>query len=174
MVPVSAVSRVFWVDSSGALTPLHEAVQQTIPSLREPVTRHGCCCSYKNRCVDQIALGCKCSQSTKHHPEKHLLQHLQFVVLDVFKQTFLLDTCRGRPRAKKKCYIFFSLFLSIHTANKLHSLGSCFLTQTPFFWMKPSAHSQRNEPFVLMQISSRPWQASTLSLHSSMSEKTKP
>ncbi|TNN84308.1 IgA FC receptor [Liparis tanakae] len=35
----------------------------------------------------------QCGQSTQHHPEEHLLQHLHLVVLDVLKQTFLLNTC---------------------------------------------------------------------------------
>ena len=79
---------------------------------------------------------------------------------------------------KEADFFFLSWFVcsSFYTCTigmRWYSLGNRFLTQTLFLRMKPSAQSQRKEPSVLIQMSSRPWQASTRSLHSSMSEQRK-
>lgn len=76
------------------LTSFHKTVKQTLPLVREPVACHGCHCSHEHRGVDQISFSSQCGQNTEEHPKKHLLQHLHLIILNVLKQTFVLETCR--------------------------------------------------------------------------------
>lgn len=55
----------------------------------------------------------------------------------------------------------------------VYSLGGRFSTQMLSRRMKPSAHSQRNDPSSLMQASLSPGHVMALSEHSSMSEKAR-
>ena len=75
------------------LTSLHEAVQQAVAPVREPVPCHGRHRSHENRRVNHISLSSQRGQSAEHHPEEHLLQHLHLIILDILEQTFLLNTC---------------------------------------------------------------------------------
>lgn len=79
------------------LVSSQHAVQQSIPSVREPVPSHGCHSAHENGGEDHVSLGSQRGQSTEDHPEEHLLQDLYFLILDVIKQALLMgSSCLNR------------------------------------------------------------------------------
>lgn len=76
------------------LSALHEAVEDTVAAVREPVAGHGGHGTDEDGGEDHVALGSQRGEGTNHHTKEHLLQHHHLVLRHVIKKTLLRGICK--------------------------------------------------------------------------------
>lgn len=82
------------------LSALHEAIEDTVTAVREPVASHSSHCTDEDGGEDHVTLGSQRGEGTDHHTKEHLLQHHHLIISHVIKEALFWGICMDNTRGR--------------------------------------------------------------------------